>query len=339
MRKLLSSLILSIGLIACGNRTDHPDVSKIALDLKVDRFDQAFFQLDTNRFPAELDRLSRTYPNFYPDFMEHIIGLPARDTSADAKNNLTFFLNTYTPLYDSLKNLYQDITNIEAEVEEGLRYVKYYFPSYSSVRKLIFFIGPFDAPGAALTQEGIAIGLQQYAGKEFSFYRSTQGLELFPAYISRRFERDYIAVNCLKLVVQEICPDTVGFGPLIDQIVVQGREAWLLDQFLPETADSLKTGFTNDQLDWCENNEALIWSYLVKNIDLQTTDPDMIQNFLGEAPFTAGLDQDHSPGNLGSWVGRQILRAYIKKNPGRTPNDVIRLTPAQILAGAAYKPN
>ena len=146
-------------------------------------------------------------------------------------------------------------------------------------------------------------------------------------------------MNALKLVVQELCPDTVGFGPLIDQIVVHGREAWLLDQFLPSTADSLKLGFTQNQIDWCEQNEALIWSYLVKNIDLQSTDPDLIQNFLGEAPFTAGLDQDHSPGNLGNWIGRQILRAYKKKHPNVSLSEVIKLTPAQILEGAAYKPS
>jgi len=339
MKKLFCSLILALGLIACGDRSDHPDVSKIAVDLKVDRFDQAFFQLDTNQIAAELNRLNASYPNFYPDFMEHVIGLPANDTSADVKNNLAFFLNSYLPLYSTLLASYKDVGPIESDVEEGLRYVKYYFPTYNSIQKLIFFIGPFDAPGAALTRDGIAIGLQQYAGRDFSFYQSPQGLELFPAYISRRFERNYIPVNALKLVVQELCPDTVGFGPLIDQIVVHGREAWLLDQFLPSTADSLKLGFTQNQIDWCKQNEALIWSYLVKNIDLQSTDPDLIQNFLGEAPFTAGLDQDHSPGNLGNWIGRQILRAYKKKHPNISLSEVIKLTPAQILEGAAYKPN
>jgi len=339
MKKLFYSLILSIGLLACGGGTDHPDVSKIAVDLKVDRFDQAFFQMDTNRIPTELNRLNASFPNFYPDFMEQVIGLPAFDTSADLKNNLSFFLTSYAPLYDTLQATYKDVSELKSNVEEGLRYVKYYFPSYNSIQRLIFFVGPFDAPGAALSRDGIAIGLQQYAGKDFSFYQSPQGLELFPAYISRRFQQSYIPVNSLKLVVQELCPDSVGFGPLIDQIVVHGREAWLLDQFLPTTADSLKLGFTQNQIDWCENNEALIWSYLVKNIDLQSTEPDVIQQFLGEAPFTTGLDQDRSPGNLGSWIGRQILRAYIKKHPKITPNGVIKLTPAQILEGAAYKPN
>lgn len=325
--------------MACSGRPKHPDVSKISVNLTIDRFDQACFQLDTNRLASELVRLSQSHPNFYPDFMEQVLGLPANDTASDVLNNFHFFLSSYQPLYDSLLVLYQDVSDITASVEDGLRYVRHYFPNYSPLEQLIFFIGPFDAPGTALTRKGIAVGLQQYAGKDFSFYQAPQGLELFPAYISRRFERAYIPVNCLKLVVQELCPDTVGFGPLIDQLVFRGRSAWVLDQLMPTTADSLQLGFTQDQIDWCTSNEALIWSYLLKNVDLQSADPDLIQNFLGEAPFTAGLDQEHSPGNLGVWIGRQIVRTYTRKHPNATPAAIIKLTPAQILEGAAYKPS
>lgn len=339
MKKLLGTLLLAIGLASCGNRSNHPDVSKIVVNVEIERFDQACFRLDTNRIASELKQLNQLHPGFYADFMEQILGLPAHDTSADVKNNLRFFLQSYAPLYDSLRAPYADVSDLKSAVEEGLRYVNYYFPEYSSVKKLIFFVGPFDAPGTALTRTGIAVGLQQFAGKDFSFYQSPQGLEIFPAYISRRFERAYIPINALKLVVQELCPDSIGFGPLIDQLVVNGREAWLLDQFLPTAADSLKLGFTQQQLEWCEKNEALIWSYLVKNVDLQSTDPNLIQNFLGEAPFTAGLDQEHSPGNLGLWIGRQIVRAYLHQNPSATPSQVVKLTPAQIIEGAAYKPN
>jgi hypothetical protein len=339
MKKLLGTLLLAIGFASCGNRSNLPDVSNISVNVEIERFDQTCFRLDTNRIAAELTQLNELHSSFYADFMEQILGLPAHDTTADVKNNLRFFLKSYAPLYDSLRRSYTDVADIKAAVEEGLRYVKYYFPEYNSVKKLIFFVGPFDAPGTALTRSGIAVGLQQYAGKDFSFYQSPQGLEIFPAYISRRFERTYIPINALKLVVQELCPDSIGFGPLIDQLVVHGREAWLLDQFLPTAADSLKLGFTQQQADWCEKNEALIWSYLVKNVDLQSTDPNLIQNFLGEAPFTAGLDQEHSPGNLGRWIGRQIVRAYLQKNPSATPIQVVKLTPAQIIEGAAYKPN
>jgi hypothetical protein len=97
-------------------------------------------------------------------------------------------------------------------------------------------------------------------------------------------------------------------------------------------------GYTADQLKWCEKNESMIWSYFLKNIDLQSNDPELLQNFLGEGPFTVGLDQERSPGNLGTWVGRQIVRAYMEKFPNTTPEALIWTAPQKILEKAGYKP-
>lgn len=338
MNKTLLFYALCIFLIACIKKPKAPDVANVQMTVEGVRYDRSFFEMDTTRLFSELDALNRTYPNFHGDFMEQVLGLPSDDTTADVRNNLLFFYQGYRPLYDTLQASYSNTADIEKSVRTGLQYVRYYFPSYPTKQKLIFFVGPFDAPGTALTREGIAIGLHQYVGRNFSFYQSPQGMELFPTYISRRFEREYIPVNCLKLVVQELCPDTIGFGPLINQMVRRGREAWLLDQFMPFIPDSLKLGYTRDQLKWCEANEALIWSYFLKNIDPQNTEPDIIQNFLGEGPFTAGLDQEHSPGNLGTWIGRQIIYAYMKKNPDTTPKEMIALDPEKILEESAYKP-
>ena len=63
-----------------------------------------------------------------------------------------------------------------------------YFPRYE-VPKFISYLGPFDAPGVAITESAVAIGLQLYAGQDFPFYTSVEGQQLFPAYISKRFEK------------------------------------------------------------------------------------------------------------------------------------------------------
>ena len=39
-----------------------------------------------------------------------------------------------------------------------------------------------------LTTDAMAIGLQLYMGKNYSLYQTEAGQELYPAYISRRFE-------------------------------------------------------------------------------------------------------------------------------------------------------
>ena len=45
-------------------------------------------------------------------------------------------IGSYKSLYDTVAPKYENINDIEADIETGLRYVKYYYPDYK-VPKLI----------------------------------------------------------------------------------------------------------------------------------------------------------------------------------------------------------
>jgi hypothetical protein len=142
----------------------------------------------------------------------------------------------------------------------------------------------------------------------------------------------------MKSVVAELFPDQSGGKPLIQQMVEKGKQWYLLDLFMPTTADSLKTGYTQQQLDWCAENEGLIWSYIVKNEDLQSLTPTVIQTYIGESPFTQGFSPEFSPGNLGQWIGWQIVKKFVGKNSGMRAEDLMRTPATKIIEEAKYKP-
>lgn len=121
-------------------------------------------------------------------------------------------------------------------------------------------------------------------------------------------------------------------------MVEKGKQWWLLDKFLPRTPDSLKTGYTAMQLKWCSENEGLIWSGIVRNEDLNSLSPAVIQTYIGEGPFTQGFSQEYSPGNLGQWIGWQIIKKLVAKNPDLKPEEVMQMPARKILEEAKYKP-
>jgi uncharacterized protein YjaZ len=121
-------------------------------------------------------------------------------------------------------------------------------------------------------------------------------------------------------------------------MIEKGKQWYLLDKILPATADSIKTGYTQQQLDWCNENEGLIWSYLVKNEDLNSLNPTIIQSYIGESPFTQGFSQEFSPGNMGQWIGWQIVKKFVSKNEGMKPDEIMKTEASKILADAKYKP-
>ena len=324
-------------LFSCNNRKDIPDVSSIKVNIKLERFEKDFFSIDTNDISGGLLILKQKYPGFYFDFMREILGVDGADSSFSTISATRTFLQSYYPIYDSLMLKNENMAWLSKELEGNLKFVLYYFPEYKP-GNAITFIGPFDAPGTALTQNGFAIGLQQYAGNNFSVYQSPQLLELFPTYISRRFDTKYISVNCTKLIIDELFPDQSRGKALIEQMIDKGKQWYLLDKFLPNTNDSLKTGYTRQQLEWCRNNEGLIWSSILKNESLNSNDPVTIQNFIGEAPFTQGFSQESSPGNLGQWIGWQIVKKFAEKNPDMKPGDIMQTEAQKILETAKYKP-
>lgn len=338
MKKILLLLVPVLVFFACNTKKNGaPDVSGIKVEIPIIRFDQAFFSIDTSNIPAGLQQLQQQYPDFYTDFMQQVLGVSGADTSQQTLLVTREFLRGYRSVFDTVQQVFIKTDGLQKELQQAFQYVKYYYPKYNP-GKAVLFLGPFDAPGVALTRSGLAIGLQQFAGSNFSVYQSGPGQELFPLYISRRFAPEYITANCMKAVVEDLFPDQSGSRPLIEQMVEKGKRWFLLDKFLPNTADSLKTGYTQHQLDWCREFEGRIWSHIVKNEDLQSLTPSTIQVYIGEGPFTQGLSQEDSPGNIGQWIGWQIVKKYAAGNSGLKPEEIMNTDPKKILEDAKYKP-
>lgn len=337
MKKNVLFFLLLPALFACNHKKNIPDVSGIKTEIPIERFDADFFRIDTANIITALEKLQQQHPGFYTDFMQQVLGVSGQPSDSNTWLVTREFLKGYAAIHDTLEQKYKNTGWLKKELENAFRFVKYYFPDYKT-GKAILFIGPFDAPGVASTNQGIAIGLQQFAGKDFSVYQTAQAQELFPLYISRRFSPEYITANCMKAVVQDLFPDHSAGKPLIEQMVEKGKQWYLLDKFLPRAPDSVKTGYTQQQLDWCKENEGLIWTWLVKNEDLNSINPTVIQTYIGDGPFTQGFSQEDSPGNLGPWIGWQIVKKFAAENPGLQPGDIMRTDARKILDQAKYKP-
>ncbi|PZR29743.1 MAG: hypothetical protein DI535_01150 [Citrobacter freundii] len=344
MKKLYLPLLIGILLTACGDKRKLPDVSGIKVDLKVDRFDEAFFAVDTLQMDQGLNKVHQQYPTFLSLFLQNIIGItdPAE---------VRMFYRYYRPLFDSSQKLYKNFEPVKADIEKAFRYVKYYFPQYKTPTQLIPVIGRLDSrqdlarmANGEYTPDFIGpdlagISLQFYLGRNFSWYQDQNFVNnVAPLFRSRRFSREYITVDLMKLIADDIFPDKSAGRPLIEQMIEKGKQWWLLDKFMPEAPDSIRTGYTQKQLDWVNANEGLVWTYIAKNEDLYAIDPATLQTYIGEGPFTQGFDQELSPGNIGPWIGRQIVRKFEANNPEMSIQQLMEAGAKVILEGAKYKP-
>lgn len=343
MRITAFFILLVFFIAACSDDKNIPDVSKIKAEVPVERFDKAFFSIDTNGVEKGLLDLSAKFPSAYPIFISNILGL----NDSSRHNGVIKFIGQNKFIADAANKEFKNTDDIKKDFEQAFRFVKYYFPNYK-VPKIVTIVGPPDALAQTSTGEQtpnfigpdfLGISLQFYLGKDFQLYNDEFFISnIAPEYRSRRFDKKYLVADAMKLIVDDIYPDKTAGKGLIEQMIEKGKQMWLLDKFLPRTPDSIKTGYTKQQLNWCEENEGLIWNDIITTEkDLYTKDPMTLQNYIGEGPFTQSLGPA-SPGNIGQWIGWQIVKKFANKNSSMPVTDILKTDARKIFEGAKYKP-
>ncbi|HWB25870.1 MAG TPA: hypothetical protein VG738_10345 [Chitinophagaceae bacterium] len=330
-----TAVIITTFFYSCGNKKNIPDVSGIHVQLDTLRFEKDFFSIDTLHTEQALDMLQQKYPAFLNDFLYNLLALPPNKDSALVKVNQ--FIHDYKPVYDSVSFKYPSIKPVAEQVMHALQFVKYYFPKYKTPPALITFTGPLEGYSNVLTSSGFAVGLQLYLGKNYPAYNTDYIADVYPQYQSRRFEQPYIAIDCIKNIISDIYPPGNNNQPLIYQMIEAGKRLYVLDAFMPETPDTLKTGYTKEQLDGCIDNEASIWNFFVQQNLLYVKDVSQTRDYMNDGPRTETMGPK-SPGFIGQFVGWQIVKKWMAQDSKRTIPVLLQTPPQQIFEEAKYKP-
>ncbi len=336
MKISIAAMAICFMLFSCSTK-NIPDVSNIKINLTTDRFEKDFFDTTTNNLLVYLKQLNSHSPSFVENYLTKILSVdPAwpADTTAAYVNS---FIKAYRPIYDSAEKIYADFTPYQNQIKKGLQYVKYYYPTYNLPKKLITYIGPADGFGDILSEDALIIGLQHHLGKNNSLYKTILVQETYPTYISNRFEPDYIVINCMKNIVNDLFPEKQDDKPMINQMIEKGKRLYLLNKFLPLTDEYKLIGYLPEQLKDSYAHEAVIWDMFIKNSFLQITDKNIIKNYVEESPKTQELGEG-APGNIGSFAGWQIVKKYLQKKPATSVQELMNLDTEIIFEEAKYKP-
>ena len=337
MRIIVVFFCVACMLFSCKSNDNVPDVSGIKVELTTQRFERDLFTLDSSNFTSQLDLLQGKYPSFGENFLATILNCDPRWSADSVAIYVRGFTRAYKKVYDTAQIVFKDFSPYEKKIKQGLQFLKYYFPNYNVPKKVITYIGPIDGYGDILSDDAIIVGLQHHLGKNYSLYKTALVQEIYPGYISNRFEPDYIDVNCMKNIVLDLFPEKMEDKPLIQQMVEKGKRLFVLSKLLPHTDEYKLIGYTEKQLKDVYGHEAAIWNLFVQNNFLQTIDNNIIKNYIGESPKTQELGEA-SPGNIGSFAGWQIVKKFMQKNPKYSLPQLMAADAETIFQEAKYKP-
>ena len=334
-RQIYLIFLFAIAFISC-KQDNRPDVSHINLDIKIDRFDKSLYA-NKSKNPSEVNmQMAKSYGLFYDDYIHRMIGSP--QYSNDEVLNTLFKDQAYTDLTKDVDSIFPDLKLQEAGLTETFKYIKYYYPK-AKIPKFISFVSGF-AYQMPVGDDYLGIGLDMFLGKDSKFYKAI--VQSVPLYLSRRFTPEYIVPRVAETYAhEELFLEPDENHTLLSKMIFQGKILYFLDQVLPEsTADSIKIGYSTEQLEWAKQFQGDIWAYFLENNYLYETDYQKIQVFLSEGPFTPGLGESrNSAPKLGIWTGWQIVRKYMEENPKITLQQLMADQDAQkILNQSKYKP-
>lgn len=328
-----SAFLLVLFLSSCNSRKDDVNLKAIDLNLSVQRFEQDLFKVNPDSLNQSIPNLRIKYGSFFNLFGEKLIGIGSYDDPAYPAYLHSFVTNPMVlQSYKKVNEIYPEIDWLTRELEDAFKRFHYYFPE-RVVPSVYTFISGYNQ-SVVITDSILAIGLERYLGADYSDYKSLG----IPVYLSRNMKPEKISSDCIRSWVIGEFPFNDSIDNLVNNMVYEGMLMYLTRKMLPDQSDSLIFGFSPAQFNWCEKNERMMWTYLIDNKLLFTTDSFLISKMVNSAPFTSGFPQE-SPGRAAVWLGYRIVQSYIRNNQNVTPASLMKISDyQQILNKSKYKP-
>ena len=316
MRKITFIIALTLALISCDNKSKvEKAVGAIPLKIKVERFDKLFFETP----PQDLNKLKKEFPYFFPSGNDDSVWLNKM------KNPL------WRELYTEVQKKYSNFESVQKELETLFKHVKYYFPQ-TKTPKVITVISEMDYNNKVIYADSLVIiSLELYLGKDHKFYQ-------FPNYLKQNFEKKQILPDVVSSFSTQKIPPVLD-NNLLEQMIYFGKQLVIKDLLLPDYKDDEKMGYTPEQVKWCQENESYMWRYFIESELLYSNDQKLNNRFINPAPFSKFyLEIDNeSPGRVGSWIGWQIVRSFMKNNEVSL-EELLKMNTKEIFEKSKYKP-
>jgi hypothetical protein len=325
--------IIVIG-ISCKPGKNIPDVSNINVVIQIQRFEQDLFALDTANLEQGISDLRSKYGPFFNDVFLRITQ-DKTDPDTSASHTILKILKSPSlqKLKDTCASAFPDLEQYEKNLEQAFKFQKYYLPD-APVPAVVSYVSEFGLGTFTYGDSLLGVGLDFFLGFDFTGYDPNY----FPDYIKRTMTPDYMVPKMIEAQASNLVGPVNG-DRLLDYMITNGKMLYLKDLLLPYESDEVKMEYTEKQLEWAEENEFLTWTHFLKEELIYSTRMDEIQKLINPSPVAPGGMPQEAPGRIGNWMGWQIIKSYMKRNPEVTIPQLLAETDNQrILDKAMYKP-
>ncbi len=267
-------------------------------DLVFDRYEDVLFHLDTAHFQEALMAIQKDYLPFLggdlndPEAVRYL-----RDFATDPFSKM---------LYAKVQEHFPDLKTVSGMIEDVYSHFHYYYPEIALPRKIytcVSGINP-EIPPVMINDEGLVISLDWYLDGDEVYERLGM-----PQYRVDRTSKETLAKEVAQLLYSTYVEEDLKQTDLLSEMVLSGKRSLFVEALRPSITEEVLLGYTPQQVNWVEENEASLWADLVSKQLLYTSEFEVFRLFFSDGPFTNEYSHE-APSRLGEYLGLQIVRSY-----------------------------
>jgi len=335
-RSLVSLAIIGV-LAGCdADRLKEVDLSGVKMEpVTILRLEKDIYATPPDSFAAASKKFREKYHSFYNSFIFNIVNHGEERDSVYKALKLFVTDKDMMEVHSMVKEVYTDaeIEKLQNELTKSFTYFKYHFPGAEMPKQYVSFISGFNYP-ITTTDTTLGISLDMYLGAQNKYYEMLQ----WPRYKVRFLSKEYLVADAMRWWIIHCFDKNEPVNNLLNHMIFHGKIYYALDAALPYTEDSIKIQYTSKQIEYYNQYKKNLWAHFAEKDRLYKNDLKELAPYVAEGPFTTAISKECPP-RIATYVGWQIVRAYMNKNPDVTLQQLMEEKDAQkILSKSKFKP-
>ncbi|NNC83416.1 MAG: hypothetical protein HKN79_07555 [Flavobacteriales bacterium] len=338
-RKELSLDTLCVGLslilllFSCSDPSIDRTVEPIEVELELVRLDLEIFKEEP--LEEKHERLREQHPKFYSQYFREILLLGPLDDSL-ALQNLERFVQDeeWQFAQRQIDSVFTDTEEYHQQFSEAFGRYKAIFPE-RKVPDVYFMNSGYNYGIYPIPQlDVLGIGAEFYLGASNPMIDRLPN-ELFPAYLREQMIPEHLVPNAMKgwLILNH--DEGGGRADLLGLMASYGKIMYALHLCIPEIEEYRHFAYSEAEWNWCVDNEQNIWKVIIDQDILFTKERKTLTDWIGRGPYTQGFSEE-SPAELGYFMGKQMVKDYMREHPEVTVQQLMSVPAEAILK--AYTP-
>ena len=318
MNRFIFILVGVVVLSAChvDRQKDDPSADT---DIKVFRYDRLQYEATELNSLLAWQRMSTGWSHATRLLIEDVLELGSADLPDINERMCAYFSDSIlVSLMEDAGEKFKDMTLVEEQLNKGFRKLRKEIPAlpvprvYSQISALNQSIVVADSL--------LGFSLDKYMGADYPLYK-----KYYYSYQRRFMTPGRIVPDCFTFYLegQYPFPWEEGHRALFDIMMYHGKIAWTVEKIIGKgRLGATALGYTDKELDWCEENGTQLWQWMQDSHHLMSTDPMVIRSYISSNP-SFFLVKRQMPPAFGIWIGMRLIDRWMKEHEGVSAGELL----------------